>query len=98
MLLQRQRFLLSLLNTPSVRPTRVWTGDLPHGSPSLVFHKLVSYVHNNFLEMLAPRLNFIMKSCYSILFQTQTILSLLAEVDFIHIIASIDHINAPLSK
>lgn len=28
--------------------------------------------------------------------KTQTILSLLAEVDFIHIIASIDHINAPL--
>ena len=31
-------------------------------------------------------------------FQTQTILSALAEVELIHLIASIDHINAPLSK
>ena len=31
-------------------------------------------------------------------FQNQTILSLLAEIEAIHIIASIDHINAPLSK
>lgn len=38
-----------------------------------------------------------MKS-YFIPFQTQTILSLLGEVDAIHIIASIDHINAPLSE
>ena len=35
---------------------------------------------------------------YFIPFQTQTILSLLGEVDAIHIIASIDHINAPLSE
>ena len=35
---------------------------------------------------------------YLIVFQTQTILSLLAEVDALHVIASIDHINAPLSK
>lgn len=35
---------------------------------------------------------------YFSLFQTQTLLSLLAEVDNLHIIASIDHINAPLSK
>jgi len=33
-----------------------------------------------------------------IVFQTQTILSLLAEVDSLHVIASIDHINAPLSE
>ena len=31
-------------------------------------------------------------------FQAQTILSLLGEVEAIHIIASIDHINAPLSE
>lgn len=35
---------------------------------------------------------------YLIVFQTQTILSLLAEVDALHVIASIDHINAPLSE
>ena len=33
-----------------------------------------------------------------IVFQTQTILSLLAEIDCVHVIASIDHINAPLSE
>ena len=37
------------------------------------------------------------QNLYSVWFQTQTILSLLAEVDTLHIIASIDHINAPLS-
>ena len=35
MSLQRQHFLLSYLKTLTVGPARVWTHDLPQGSPML---------------------------------------------------------------